>query len=1040
MSVSILLTKFFIPPARPKLVSRPRLIERFNHNLHRKLTLVSAPAGFGKTTLVIDWLQSRKEVTSSPIRVGWLSLDDGDNDVVRFLTYLVTALNRIKNLETKIGISALQLLQSPQPVPPETILINIINEIAFMADKIVLILDDLHLIDSRQVHESLNFLIENQPPQLHLVITTREDPPIQISRLRARGQLHEVRGIDLRFSVEETAVFLHQITGLKLPDDDIATITTRTEGWITGLQMAAISLQSSEDAAGFIQSFAGSHRFVLDYLLEEVLEQHSEEIQTFLLQTSILQRLTGSLCDAVTGQTNSREILEFLDRSNQFIVLLDDERQWYRYHHLFSDLLKQQLQNRRPGLVAKLHQKAGNWYANNDFPINATHHAIAAADFELAADRIEANGLALIGQGAYTTLQKWINRLPKSIVRKRPYLCVYQAWASHFSHELTAVEPYLNNANRALDALNLPTSDDVYKDIQGHIATLQAQDARRQHNNRRAITLLTKAVDSLGSGSAFVRTLAELSLGLAYMDQGELVKAATSFRNAITNGRASGNDLANMIAISHLVAVLILQGRLHDAEKLCRQTIEDQANNHEKLPPTTCMIFLRLGYILAEWNDVAGYFENLSQCILLANQIGYFGVVKSASQSMKWYQQILAKQGKIVEFPAEVSTLIDRTLSPQISISNTILEIQTVENYLVDDAYFEIFPGYTEISRSKKLAQENKVRDALSLLAKVYASAQIVEGIGLMIEARVTEASIYQSQGENDHALAALADALSLSEPEGYIRTYADRGEPMKQLLVEAAKQGGSLEYILKLLSAPTRCILKNKDKQKPKNVDYFRVPRPLWRILKRCLPKPPPKRGPGRPRADNRAVVNGIWYVLWTGCQWKAVHRTWFGVSSSVLHQRFQLWQQQGIWDKVLQRMVRFYHRQRRIGWKWQAIDSKSVPAPLGGEATGRNPTDRSKRGAKIHILVDERGFETDGQQASMFLPHTLIEPLSDRELEVLKLIAEGLTRQEIAAKLFLSKNTVKTHARNIYGKLGVNNQMQAVGKARELGLLEKN
>ena len=587
-----------------------------------------------------------------------------------------------------------------------------------MSEKIVLILDDYHLIDSPQVHNSLNFLIENLPPQLHLVITTREDPPIPISRLRARGQLNELRANDLRFTVEETAVFLNQMMGLNLSTAEIATLESRTEGWITGLQMAAISMQGSKDVEGFIKSFAGSHRFVLDYLIEEVLEQQTEEIQTFLLQTSILDRLTGPLCDAVTGQKNSREILELLDHSNQFIILLDNERYWYRYHHLFSDLLRQRLQNTQSGLVAKLHYKASRWYASNDFHINSIHHAIAADDFEMAADLIETNGLMLIGQGAYTTLQNWINSLPKKIVQERPYLCVYHAWASNFSHQLAAVEPYLQDALRALDAMNLPANDDVYKDILGHIATLQAQDARRQHNNSLAIDLLLKGVDSLGGRNSFVCTFAELSLGSAYLDEGELVKAATSFRNAIASGRASGNDLASLIAISHLAAVLILQGRLHDAEKLCKQTIKDQANSHEKLPPTTCMIFLRLGYILAEWNDVDGYFENLSKCVILADQIGYYGVVKSASQSMKWYQQLLAEQGEIVEFSSEVSTIIDRILSSETYISNSILEIQTVENYLVDDAYFEVFPGFTEISRSKKLAQEDESTRCFIIVGK----------------------------------------------------------------------------------------------------------------------------------------------------------------------------------------------------------------------------------------------------------------------------------------------------------------------------------
>jgi len=883
MSSPLLRTKLFVPANRPKLVSRPLLIGRLNQGLHTKLALISAPAGFGKTTLAADWLHAQEAHPSPSFVRAWLSLDADDNDPVRFLTYLIASLNHIQGMKTDIGTGALQMIQTPQPPPLETIISTVINEITLATEKIVLVLDDYHLIDAPQVHESLNFLIENLPPQLHLVITTREDPPIHLARLRVGGQLNELRALDLRFTIDETANFVNQVMGLNLSAADISALESRTEGWIAGLQMAAISMQGSQDVEGFIRSFTGSHRYILDYLIEEVLEHQPESLQTFMLQTAILDRLTGSLCDAVTGQENGRETLDALERANLFIVPLDTDRQWFRYHHLFSDLLKQRLSIAKPELVAKLHRKASLWYASHDFQRRSISHAMAGDDVEMAADLIEANGLTLIGRGAYIILQKWINCLPNELVLTRPYLCVYHAWASNYSHQLEAVEPYLNNALLALDALHLPEADELYKDIQGHIATLQAQDARRQHNNPLAIELLIKAVDRLNKSNTFVRTLAELNLGLAYLDEGKLVKSATAFRNAIASGRASENDLATMIAISHLVAVLILQGRLHDGEKLCKQTIQDQVNRHTVLPPTTCMIFLRLGYILAEWNDAAGYFENLSKCIILADQIGYYGVVKSVSQSMKWYQQLLAGQGKIFDFSSEVSIIVDRIFSLEIYGSDSVLEIQTVENYLVDDTYFEIFPGFTEIARSKKLAQQNKVPEALSLLAEVYESAQSVEGIGLMIEARSAEALIYQSQGEIDQAIEALEDALSLSQSEGYIRTYADRGEPMKQLLVEVANRGVMADYTLKLLSA-----------------------------------------------------------------------------------------------------------------------------------------------------------FEPDVQQASKPISQSLVDPLSKRELEVLQLIAEGLSRQEIASQLVLSLNTVKTHARNIFSKLGVNSQMQAVRKARALGLLK--
>jgi LuxR family maltose regulon positive regulatory protein len=349
----LLATKLFIPSIRPELVSRPRLIERLNEGLHRKLVLISAPAGFGKTTLLTEWLKNLRgnteEETLIENRIAWLSLDENDNDYVRFLAYFVTALNQqFDGTKTAIGEEALSLLQSPQPPPAEIILTSLINEIAAVPDKIVVILDDYHLIETRAIHDALGFLLENLPTQLCLVIATREDPFLPLSRLRARGQLAELRAADLRFTYSEAAEFLNQIMGLNLSTADIAALERRTEGWIAGLQLAAISLQGRQDTSQLIKSFSGSYRLVLDYLIEEVLEQQPKSVQEFLLQTSILNQLTGSLCDALTGQDNGQQVLESLDRANLFIVHLDEKRYWYRYHHLFADLLRQRLQQKHP--------------------------------------------------------------------------------------------------------------------------------------------------------------------------------------------------------------------------------------------------------------------------------------------------------------------------------------------------------------------------------------------------------------------------------------------------------------------------------------------------------------------------------------------------------------------------------------------------------------------------------------------------------------------------------------------------------------------
>src|SRR5205823_10882477 len=332
----ILATKLYLPRLRPNVVSRPRLIERLNEGLHRNLTLISAPAGFGKTTLVSEW------VASCDRQVAWLSLDEGDSDPTRFLTYLVAAL---RTIAPTLGEGVLGALQSPQPPPPEAMLTALLNDLTTIRDHLVLVLDDYHVLDAKAVDHALTFLLEHLPPQMHLVIATREDPQLPLARLRARGQLTELRAVDLRFTPTEAAGFLNQGMGLNLSAEDITALETRTEGWIAGLQLAALSMQGQQDTTSFITSFTGSHHFVLDYLVEEVLGQQSERVQTFLLRTSILDRMSGPLCDAVVldPAASGRETLDYLERASLFLVPLDNERRWYRYHHLFAELLRQRL-------------------------------------------------------------------------------------------------------------------------------------------------------------------------------------------------------------------------------------------------------------------------------------------------------------------------------------------------------------------------------------------------------------------------------------------------------------------------------------------------------------------------------------------------------------------------------------------------------------------------------------------------------------------------------------------------------------------------
>jgi LuxR family maltose regulon positive regulatory protein len=895
MAIPLLDTKLYIPPVRPSLVPRPRLIEHLNAGIHHKLTLISAPAGFGKTTLLSEWIAGCDLRT----RFAWLSLDEGDNDIVRFLAYFIAALQTV---ESNFGQGLLATLQSPSQVNVEAVLTTLLNEIAALPDRLILALDDYHVIESQAIDQALAFLLDHLPPQMHLVIASRTDPTLSLSRLRARGQLTELRAGDLRFSTIEAAAFLKQVIRLPVSSDDVRTLEDRTEGWITGLQLAAVAMQGlkqRDQIAHFIHSFSGSHRYVIDYLVDEVLDQQTPQAQEFLLQTSILDLMVAPLCSAVTGRENSQSILEGLEAANLFLIPLDSERRWYRYHHLFADLLRQRLRQTRAEQVPSLHCRASEWYACHNFPFEAVHHAFAGDDVERAADLIEAVGLSLIDQGAFNTVRNWIDALPKSLVQKRPYLCVYHAWTSNFTHQLDAIEPFLQDAQRALQTRKprggprSPDSDIVARKVRGHIATLRAWNARRQRDNSLAIELLQEAVECLDHGNPIARAFANLNLGLAYLDGGELLKAADSFHDAMAQQSASENELVSIMAASHLAAVMILQGRLHEAAKLCRRTIREQLERHGKPPPTLCLTYLRLGWVLAEWNDVNGFFDHVSQGIILADQIRYDSVVKAGAQAMVWEEQLLAKQGMVVKFSEDAAKIIDRALAAETDAGETpysaegdtdvsTLHAENTDVYLADDAYFEIWPGYSGIAQARKLTEEGGVEEALALLERIYESARAVEGIGLMIEARTSKALIHQSQDDLDHALEALKDALSLSQAEGYVRTYVDRDAPMAQLLAQVAAQGFMPDYTTRLLAA-----------------------------------------------------------------------------------------------------------------------------------------------------------FDTSAKGDTTSHPQPLVEPLSKRELEILELVAQGLSNREIGERLVLALSTVKGHNQNIFGKLQVQRRTEAVARARELGLL---
>jgi LuxR family maltose regulon positive regulatory protein len=893
MAAPILVTKLFIPPTRVARVHRLGLLERLNDGLDRKLTLLSAPAGFGKTTLVSQWveyLQDDNETDDQPIQVAWLSLDKDDNDPVRFLTYFSTALNQIKEIDADLGQGALSMLQSPQPPSANTVLISLINELATIPDKIVFVLDDYHLIEAKEIHQALIFLLENLPPRLHLVIATRQDPPLSLGRLRARNHLTELRAADLRFSFSEAADFLNRVMGLNLSSDDIAKLETRTEGWIAGLQLAAISMQGRHDRAGFIKSFTGGHRLVLDFLIEEVLSQQSESVQNFLLQTAILDRMTGSLCDALTGQENGQETLETLDRANLFIVPLDDERRWYRYHHLFVDLLRQRLRQSSNASsmnggesVTELHRRASVWYENNELEVEAFQHAVAANDIDLAARLVEGDGLPLHSRSVVTSVINWLESLPVSIINDRPSLLIRYARILLYAGQNVGVEEKLQAAEAALQGTEL---NDEAKYLIGRIAANRATLALSQYQVEAIIFQARRALEFLHPDDMVYRGAAGGQLGWAYLIKGDRAAARQAYTEAVETAEASGNVFNIILTRMGLGKVQEAENRLYQAAEsyqLVLQLFGDQPQ------PIACEAHIGLARIFYQWNDLDAAQHHAKKSIELAKQFGsnidryivcevFLALIKLALGDVAEAVAILTQTDQSVR---KHNFLLQM---PEVAAAQVLLWLhQGNLQAAADLAQTHEIP----ISQARVHLTRGATDKALALLEAFRQQMEDNNWEDERLKAIVLQAVAHHMDGKKDKAAQLLGEALALAEPGGFIRIFVDEGPSMASLLYEALSRGIAPEYVQRLLAA-------------------FPVAEP--------------------------------------------------------------------------------------------------------------------EKAASTKHKVDQSG---------------LIEPLSEREIEVLQLVAKGLTNQVIATRLFLSVHTVKTHTRNIYSKLGVNNRTQAVDRARTLGIL---
>ena len=892
----LLETKLHLPRRRRGLIARPRLTERLSRGAETALTLVSAPAGFGKTTLLAEWLTAAAADGRS---AAWLSLDQRDNDPALFWAYLIAALQTAK---PGIGADALALLRSSQP-PIEAVLAPLLNDLDGLTDDVVLVLDDYHVIDAREVQEGMAFLLAHLPAPLHLVIASRADPPLPLARLRGRGELVEIRAADLRFTPEEAAAYLNEVMGLTLTEQDVAALERRTEGWITAIQLAALSMQGRDDIAGFIAGFAGDDRYIVDFLVEEVLQRQPEPLRNFLLQTSILSRLTGPLCDAVTGGTGGNAMLEAVDRGNLFLVPLDDHRRWYRYHHLFADVLRARLLDEQPGDVPVLHRRASDWYEQNGERSEAIRHAMVGADFDRAADLIELSVPATQQHRQDATLRRWLEALPDEVISVRPVLSNAYAGSILVRGEVEGVEVRLRDAERWLDATNSPdmvvVDEAAFRALPAGIAVHRAGQARILGDVAGTMAHARRALDLVGDDDLVAGGAAAALLGLAYWTTGDLEAAHRWYSEGMARLEKAGYFTDVVGSAIMLADIRLAQGRLRDALNAYQRGLRlaEQA-----VPPLRGAADMHVGLaqLLAERNELEAARRQLSASRDLGEHAGLPQNRYRWRVAMARIRQAEGDPAGAVELLDEAEQLYATDFSPSVRPVPALRARVWVTQGRLDEALGWVreqdLSAVDELSYLREfehitlarvlLAQygaeraEGFLAGATRLLERLQLAAEAGERTGSVIEIRTLQALAHQARGDGPAALVALAAAVTLAEPEGYVRIFLDEGPPMASLLRALAKSGSAGGYVRRLLAA---------DHQ-----------------------------GAGRPPAQR-----------------------------------------------------------------------------------------------------------------------DLIEPLSDRELDVLRLLGTDLDGPEIARELVVSVNTVRTHTKNIYAKLGVNNRRAAVRRGQELDLL---
>ena len=828
MVATLLESKYRVPRPRPGTVPRPRLMDHLAAAELPPLTVVAAPAGFGKTTLLAEWLAA----LSGDSAVGWLSLDQSDDDLPQFLAYLVSAVGAATDV---VGTGPLLQLAAASP-SAEPVLTTLVNELDRLPTHLVLVLDDYHLVSAPEVHEAMTFLVEHQPPELHVVLATRADPPLPLARMRARGQLREVRAADLRFTVDEAAAYLNESMGLTLSDAQVATLDGRTEGWIAALQLAALSMQGRDDAGAFIAGFAGDDRYVVDYLAEEVLARQPDDVRDFLLATSVLERLSGPLCDAVTGRTDGRATLVALERANLFVVPLDDRRQWYRYHHLFADVLRAHLRELEPQREPELHRRASAWFEAEGETSQAVGHALQAGDASRAADLMEPAMPWLGRERREAERARWLQALPDDVLQARPVLAVTYAGTLAQVSDFATVGDRLSAVERSLrrDDGSWPETPppgfvvvdlDAYRALPASIEMYRAALALNGGDLDGTVRHAREALDLAPPDEGLVRAGAGALGGLAAWASGDLDSAHAAYTESVA-GLGSIGFVADVLGCSIALGDLCqTQGRLGDALRTYQQGLDLASATSTEPVRGAADMHVGTASVLLERGDLAGAAEELATSRALGEPLW---LPQNAYRSRVVGARLREAAGDLdgaLVLLDEAERVYNGDYSPNVRPVPAVRarlqirrgELARAEAWAAerglssgdDLSYLREYQHVTLarllLARASGRGDDAALAEAHGLVGRLLAAAEAGGRTGTVIELWVLRSLAHQAGRDVPAALDALRRAVTLAEPEGYLRVFADEGAPMAALLKALARQGPAGAYVRQLLAAVTR-------------------------------------------------------------------------------------------------------------------------------------------------------------------------------------------------------------------------------------------